>query len=246
MNREQLLDKLAMELEVWPETTYELDRSIEEFWGCDEYSGVSMMVREGEAPKINGWGITKDDYLHRRTELINKPSWVGVVGTQVEWLAQDANGNWFWFDTKPKILDESGEWICGDDGYDFAGPGEVPKGHDWTQTLERRPSTGTQYENTIGCPRCGGGYFPGVHDECPCQPDASTSDGSTASYYELPEGATELQDLISYRNLNAQDGEMFRALYRKGRASHSDALRDAKKVLFYAKAEVDRLERYGV
>ncbi len=72
-----------------------------------------------------------------------------------------------------------------------------------------------------------------------------TSDGSTASYYQLPEGATELQHLISYRNLNAQDGEIFRAIYRKGRASHSDALRDARKVLFYAKAEVERLEKYG-
>lgn len=75
--------------------------------------------------------------------------------------------------------------------------------------------------------------------------DESVSDGSTASYYELPDGATELQHLISYRNMNAQDGEIFRAIYRKGRASHSDALRDAKKVLFYAKAEVERLEKYG-
>lgn len=71
------------------------------------------------------------------------------------------------------------------------------------------------------------------------------SDGSTARYYELPPGATQLQDLISYCNMNAQDGEMFRALYRKGRASHSDALRDAKKTLFYAQAEVDRLLKYG-
>lgn len=73
----------------------------------------------------------------------------------------------------------------------------------------------------------------------------SVSDGSTASYYELPPEATELQHLISYRNMNAQDGEIFRAIYRKGRASHSDALRDAKKVLFYAQAEVERLEKYG-
>ena len=71
----------------------------------------------------------------------------------------------------------------------------------------------------------------------------STSDGSTAEYYELPAGATELQDLISHRNLNAQDGEIFRAIYRKGRASHSDELRDARKVLFYAQAEVKRLEK---
>lgn len=69
-----------------------------------------------------------------------------------------------------------------------------------------------------------------------------TSDGTTASYYQLPDGCTELQDLISYRNMNAQDGEIFRAIYRKGRASHSDELRDARKVLFYAQAEVKRLE----
>lgn len=81
----------------------------------------------------------------------------------------------------------------------------------------------------------------GVTDVSKVDFDSSKSDGSTASYYELPEGCTELQDLISHRNLNAQDGEMFRAIYRKGRASHSDELRDAKKVLFYAQAEVDRL-----
>lgn len=68
------------------------------------------------------------------------------------------------------------------------------------------------------------------------------SDGSTAKYYELPVGATELQHLISHRNMNAQIGEIFRACYRYGQASHSDQLRDAKKMLFYAQAEVERLE----
>lgn len=71
------------------------------------------------------------------------------------------------------------------------------------------------------------------------------SDGSTASYYELPEGATQLQDLISFKNMNAQIGEIFRACYRMGQASHSNNLRDAKKILFYAKAEVERLEKMG-
>ena len=64
-----------------------------------------------------------------------------------------------------------------------------------------------------------------------------------AHYYELPTGATELQDLISYRNMNAQIGEIFRACYRYGQAAHSDQLRDAKKIMFYAKAEVERLLR---
>lgn len=71
----------------------------------------------------------------------------------------------------------------------------------------------------------------------------SKSDGSTADYYVLPEGATQLQDLISHRNMNAQIGEITRACYRYGMASHSDMLRDAKKIRFYAQAEVERLEK---
>ena len=68
------------------------------------------------------------------------------------------------------------------------------------------------------------------------------SDGSTASYYELPNGSRELQDLISYKNMNAQIGEIFRECYRYGQASHSDELRGIKKILFYAQAELKRIE----
>lgn len=71
------------------------------------------------------------------------------------------------------------------------------------------------------------------------------SDGSTAAYYQLPEGATELQHLISFKNMDAQVGEAFRALYRFGESSHSDKLRDARKVIFYMQAEIDMLEKYG-
>ena len=71
----------------------------------------------------------------------------------------------------------------------------------------------------------------------------SKSDGSTASYYQLPTGAGELQDLISHRDMNAQIGEIFRSCYRFGIASHSDKLRDAKKIKFYIDAEIERLER---
>jgi hypothetical protein len=75
--------------------------------------------------------------------------------------------------------------------------------------------------------------------------DREVSDGSTASYYELPDGATELQDLISHKNLNAQIGEIFRECYRYGQASHSDEIRGIKKILFYAKAELERLQKLG-
>ena len=69
------------------------------------------------------------------------------------------------------------------------------------------------------------------------------SDGSTAEYYELPEYATELQHLISFKNMNAQIGEIFRACFRYGQVAHSDRLRDAKKIKFYIEAEIERLTR---
>jgi hypothetical protein len=72
------------------------------------------------------------------------------------------------------------------------------------------------------------------------------SDGSTAKYYELPEDAKELQDLISHKNMNAQIGEIFRACYRYGEVAHSEMLRDAKKIKFYAEAEILRLEKAGM
>ena len=69
------------------------------------------------------------------------------------------------------------------------------------------------------------------------------SAGSTAEYYELPEYATELQHLISFKNMNAQIGEIFRACFRYGQVEHSDRLRDAKKIKFYIEAEIERLTR---
>jgi len=70
------------------------------------------------------------------------------------------------------------------------------------------------------------------------------SDGSSANYYKLPNDANELQDLISAKNMNAQIGEIFRECYRYGQASHSDELRGIKKILFYANAELARIEKY--
>jgi len=69
------------------------------------------------------------------------------------------------------------------------------------------------------------------------------SDGSTANYYQLPSNACELQDLISAKNMNAQIGEVFRECYRYGQANHCDEMRGIKKILFYANAELKRLEK---
>lgn len=71
--------------------------------------------------------------------------------------------------------------------------------------------------------------------------ELALSDGSTASYYVLPEGCSQLQHLISHRDMNAQIGEIFRSCYRYGECPHSDKLRDAKKIKFYIDAEIARL-----
>ena len=71
------------------------------------------------------------------------------------------------------------------------------------------------------------------------------SDGSSADYYKLPTNSTQLQELISFRNMNAQIGEIFRACYRYGLVEHSPKARDIKKIIFYAQAELNRLEKYG-
>ena len=66
--------------------------------------------------------------------------------------------------------------------------------------------------------------------------------GITASHYQLPQGCTELQDLISFRNMNGQDAECFRALYRKGNSHHSSQARDTAKVLRYQLEELMRMQ----
>ena len=65
--------------------------------------------------------------------------------------------------------------------------------------------------------------------------------GSTPSQYQLPNNATDLQDLIEHRGMNFAQGNIFKAQYRRGLCSHSDELRDAIKTLWFAQREVDRL-----
>ena len=60
---------------------------------------------------------------------------------------------------------------------------------------------------------------------------------------QIDKNSTELQHVISDLNANSQIGEIFRACYRYGLVEHSDKLRDAKKIKFYANAEIKRLEK---
>lgn len=69
------------------------------------------------------------------------------------------------------------------------------------------------------------------------------SDGGSSAYYELPEGTSELQDLIEYRNMNFAVGNIFKACYRLGAKSGIDDIYDMKKIIWYAQRELKRLEK---
>ena len=65
--------------------------------------------------------------------------------------------------------------------------------------------------------------------------------GSTPSQYALPPGATELQDLIEYREMNFAMGNIFKACYRK--KDVGDPLYDIRKIIWFAKREEARLTK---
>ena len=69
------------------------------------------------------------------------------------------------------------------------------------------------------------------------------SDGWSTSYYELPPGAAELQDLIEYRDMSFAIGNIFKAAYRLGRKDGASALYDLNKIRWYAEREIARLEK---
>lgn len=60
------------------------------------------------------------------------------------------------------------------------------------------------------------------------------SDGGSTSYYELPEGARELNDLIEHKRMSFALGNIFKACYRYGEKSSADKLYDLNKIKFFA------------
>jgi len=67
------------------------------------------------------------------------------------------------------------------------------------------------------------------------------NDGGRADYYDLPEGATVLQDLIEAKGMNFAIGNIFKAAYRLGAdSSLSSPIRDLKKIVWFAEREIAR------
>lgn len=72
--------------------------------------------------------------------------------------------------------------------------------------------------------------------------EKTKSDGWSTNYYELPSNATELQDLIEYRQMNFAIGNCFKACYRLGRKDGATTLYDLNKIKWYVEREIARLE----
>lgn len=131
MKREGLLTKLAMGLPEWPDgEVRNPPKAFGEFrkypFGNNEWS----LLIQGEL-------FTQECWLDKRRRLINKPSWDDAP-EGAQWLAQDSNGDWYWYKTKPaRIL---GVWAGRVVKLRPTAVGAIPAGHDWRATLEQRPT----------------------------------------------------------------------------------------------------------
>ena len=78
--------------------------------------------------------VSKDQWLARRAELQNKPSW-GSVGSDINFISQHDDGQWIGHSEKPSEAAECFECNC---VVSLFGYGEVLG--DWRDTLEKRPT----------------------------------------------------------------------------------------------------------
>lgn len=79
------------------------------------------------------------------------------------------------------------------------------------------------------------------HNPSTCCPKVQSTGGST-SYYELPQVAKELQDLIEHKKMNYAVANMFKACYRLGQKEGNDDMYDLKKIQWFVNREIDRRE----
>lgn len=75
----------------------------------------------------------------------------------------------------------------------------------------------------------------------PAAPAKILSDGGSTAYYNIPDGAAELNDLIEHKEMGFALGNIFKACYRLGEKAGADLEYDIQKIIYFAK---DRLLPY--
>ena len=127
------LDWLARNVHKWPTGGHQPWCYVYQKAGKRQVSGNCITV---VSPCVK---IDKAQWLARRAELQNKPSWKKDAPDWAEWLAQDEDGEWKWLAGLP------GKYV---DGWTAVKIKSHCKGitlGDWRDTLERRPEELKQF-----------------------------------------------------------------------------------------------------
>ncbi|BBS88087.1 hypothetical protein [Aeromonas media] len=128
------LDWLARNVHVWAEDWTHVRK-------CPVHHEAKWMASLSPNAEYKDWR-TKQQWLTRRAELQNKPSWADAP-EWANWLAQDeeidvkgVGGGWFWYKRCPTPRTA---WDADDGLTVFSGAHGAVLG-DWRDTLERRPA----------------------------------------------------------------------------------------------------------
>lgn len=70
-----------------------------------------------------------------------------------------------------------------------------------------------------------------------------TSDGKATAYYDFPEGATTLNDIIEFKNMSFARGNIFKAAYRLGEKNGIDDEYDLNKIIYYAERMLNQIRK---
>lgn len=71
----------------------------------------------------------------------------------------------------------------------------------------------------------------------------TSSDGGSTDYYKLPEHASELRHLISYKAMSKARGDIFKACYRLNEKDGVDTLYDLNKMKFFIEDLIEMHKR---
>lgn len=141
---DETLTKLAMELTEWPKpesvpllSCNENARRLKKDGICWMKIRLDLKV-PGVLAETEEGHIAESTWKARRAELINEPDDADAPGW-AKWKAQDADGEWGWFEDEPVPVDRC--WVL--DGthkmleIGTLPVGTLPAGHDWRDTLKR-------------------------------------------------------------------------------------------------------------
>lgn len=78
--------------------------------------------------------MTTNKSLHQANII---PDWRDAP-VDFNWLAQDADGNWYWYKTEPVLGVGGGVWRSNSRNQQFAAHGEANP--DWFETMQTRPN----------------------------------------------------------------------------------------------------------